>query len=73
MEIYRMTLRTLEEGIQTILYCALSTELDGVTGKYYRNCKEGTPLPTVHNRKWQTVMWNESKRIVKLTKDDPEI
>lgn len=73
MEIYKLSLRTLEEGIQTILYCALSTDLEGVTGRYYRNCKEGMPLWGVYKRDWQTTLWNESKKIVNLTESDPKI
>lgn len=28
------------EGCQTVLYCAIAKELDGVSGKFYGNCKE---------------------------------
>jgi hypothetical protein len=73
MEVYKMSLRTLEEGIQTILYCALSPDLEGVTGRYYRNCKEGKPVSGVYDEKWQSIMWEESKKMVKLTGNDPKI
>lgn len=73
MDFARQFLKTLEEGIQTTLYCALSPELEGVTGKYYRDCKEGTPHKGVHNREWQTVLWEKSKEIVKLSDNDPQI
>ncbi|KAK7507085.1 hypothetical protein BaRGS_00001936, partial [Batillaria attramentaria] len=33
-------LKTPVQGAQTTLYCALATELDGVTGKYFSDCKE---------------------------------
>lgn len=28
------------DGCQTVLYCAIATELDGVSGRFYSNCKE---------------------------------
>lgn len=73
MGLGRLFLKNLQEGIQTILYCSLSSDLEGVTGKYYRDCKEGTPLKGVHERNWQTVLWDESKVIVKLVDSDPKI
>jgi hypothetical protein len=66
-------MKNLEEGVQTTLYCALSPDLEGVTGKYYMECKEDSPSKTLLNRKWQTVLWEESSKIVKLTDEDPQI
>lgn len=73
MDFARLFLKNLQEGIQTVLYCAMSPDLEGVTGKYYRDCKEGTPKKTVYNRNWQSVMWDESVKMVKLGEDDPKI
>lgn len=33
-------LQTAEEGAQTSIYCAVSEDLEGVTGKYYVDCTE---------------------------------
>jgi hypothetical protein len=73
MDFGRLFLKNLQEGIQTVLYCTLSTDLNGVTGKYFRDCKEGKPHKGVHDRNWQTVLWNESVKMVKLTESDPQI
>lgn len=73
MDFSRNFLKTLQEGIQTLLYCSLSPDLEGVTGKYYRDCKEGKPHKGVYDRAWQTRLWEESVKIVKLTEDDPKI
>lgn len=73
MDFARLFLKTLQEGIQTILYCSLSSDLEGVSGKYFRDCKEGKPLKGVHDRDWQTKLWDESVKIVKLTENDPKI
>jgi len=33
-------LKTPEQGAQTIIYLATSEQVEGITGKYYANCKE---------------------------------
>lgn len=73
MDLSRLLLKNLQEGIQTVLYCALSPDLEGVSGKYFRDCKEGTPHKKALNVERQQVLWEKSAVIVKLTKDDPQI
>lgn len=63
----------MEEGIQTSLYVILSPSLDGVSGRYYRNCKEGTTREDALNVEWQQDFWNASNKMVKLTEKDPQI
>ena len=33
-------LKTLWQGAQTTIHCAVSEELEGVSGRYYRDCQE---------------------------------
>ena len=33
-------LKTAREGAQTTIYCAVSEELEGVSGKFFADCKE---------------------------------
>jgi hypothetical protein len=66
-------LKNLQEGIQTTLYLMMSPNLSGITGKYFRDCKEGTPRKDVHNIEWQNILWEESGKIVQLTEKDPQI
>lgn len=73
MFIVKQFLKTLNQGIQTILYVALSPDLDNVSGKFYRDCKESVPNPKVHNKLWWTALWEASKEMVKLTNEDPQI
>lgn len=73
MDFSRIFLKNLQEGIQTVLYCAMSPDLEGVSGKYYRDCKEGKPHKEAFDVNWQKVLWEKSEKIVKLTKDDPKI
>lgn len=71
--ICRLFMRTLYEGMQTTLHVALSTQLDGVTGQYFRNCRLGTTSKKARNVEFQRILWEESERIVKLTTSDPMI
>lgn len=66
-------LKTIYQGIQTILYCALSPNLDEISGKYFVDCKQGKPHTSVNNVKWQEKLWGKSLKTVKLTADDPKI
>ena len=43
---FQVFLKTPLEGAQTTIYCAVSEEMEGVTGKYLADCqitKTGTP------------------------------
>lgn len=73
MDFSRTFLMNLQEGIQTVLYCAMSADLEGVSGKYYRDCKESSPHKEAFDENWQKVLWEKSVEIVKLAKDDPQI
>ena len=35
----RLVLKTPQQGAQTTIYCAVSEEMEGVTGKYLVDCK----------------------------------
>lgn len=71
--LYRLTLKTAFEGIQTTLFCALSPSLDNVSGEYFRNCKPSKPHKDVYNIEWQKIMWEESVKMVRLSSNDPMI
>jgi NAD(P)-dependent dehydrogenase (short-subunit alcohol dehydrogenase family) len=65
--------KTVQEGCQTSLYLACSEELNGVTGKYFYDCKEQGLQPYVTNSQDHKKLWDESVKIVKLTDSDPKI
>jgi retinol dehydrogenase 14 len=73
MCIFKFFLKNVREGCQTSLYVTLAPELDGVTGRYFRSCRESRPNARVFNKEWKNLLWEESKKIVKLTKSDPQI
>ena len=39
----RYTFKTLAQGAATSVYVATSRRLNGVAGRYFENCQEGTP------------------------------
>lgn len=69
----RKFMKTIEQGIQTILYVALSRDVDGITGQYYRDCKQQKSERRTYRKKWQKILWEESKKIVKISQNDPQI
>jgi NAD(P)-dependent dehydrogenase (short-subunit alcohol dehydrogenase family) len=71
--ISKVFIKNLEEGTQTTLYAMMSDDLKGVTGKYFRDCQIGRPRVDVHNVPWQEAMWEASKKLCKLTEQDPKI
>lgn len=73
LAIFLFFLKNVREGCQTTLFVALSPDLEGVTGRYFRNCRESRPNARVFNKAWQVVLWEESKKIARLTKLDPQI
>jgi retinol dehydrogenase 14 len=73
LAIFLFFLKTTREGCQTTLFVTLAPELGGISGRYFRNCRESRPNARVFNKQWQIVFWEESKKIVKLTKHDPKI
>lgn len=66
----RLFMRTVEEGSQTTLYVALSTNLNNVSGKYFRNCREGTHSKEALDVEFQKFMWEKSRQIVRLAEND---
>lgn len=73
LAIFKFFLKTVHEGCQTTLFVTLSPDLEGVTGRYFRSCRESRPNARVFNKQWQMLLWDESRKITKLTKHDPHI
>lgn len=59
--------KTIHQGTQTTIYCAVSEELEGVSGRYYADCKE-TPLATraSKDRNMAEKLWDVSEKMVGL-------
>lgn len=71
--IARKFMKTIKQGTQTILHVALSKDVEGITGQYYRDCKPRYSDRRTYRKDWQNTLWEESKKIVKMTEHDPYI
>ncbi|XP_063238020.1 retinol dehydrogenase 14-like [Bacillus rossius redtenbacheri] len=65
--------KTPKEGAQTTIHLAVSEELEGVTGKYFMDCKEHQLSDAVKDPNKGKKFWEESELLVKLKEDDPHI
>jgi NAD(P)-dependent dehydrogenase (short-subunit alcohol dehydrogenase family) len=70
---FKFFLKSPMHGAKNVLYVTLSERLKGISGKYWKNCHEARPNARALNKQWQTSLWEESKKIVKLTRNDPQI
>ena len=64
---------TPKEGAQTTIYLATSDEVNGVTGKYFKDCAEFPLRPFITIPENCQKLWEESAKIVKLQPSDPKI
>lgn len=73
LSLIRLCFKTPEQGCQTSVFCAVSEELNGQSGKYYSDNREAKLLKRIVDEKRNLRLWEESKKIVGLTEDDPQI
>ncbi len=55
-----------EKGARTSIYLASSPEVEGVTGKYFVNCKEAKPSKESMNQEIAKRLWDISIQLVKF-------
>jgi NAD(P)-dependent dehydrogenase (short-subunit alcohol dehydrogenase family) len=55
--------RTPESGAATSIYLASSAAVDGVSGKYFSNCKEARSSPASHDEEAARRLWEISARM----------
>lgn len=65
--------KTPVQGAQTTIHLAVSEELEGVSGKYFMDCKEHTLNNAASDMEKAKKIWEESAKLVKLTDSDPKI
>lgn len=65
--------KTPEQGAQTSIHVAVDAQLDGVSGKYFMDCKEHALNATAQDMVRAAKLWEESAKMVKLTAADPKI
>jgi len=57
--------KTPESGAQTTIFCAVDEALEGVTGKYFADCKEVETAEVAKNMDDAARLWDESLKMVK--------
>ncbi len=58
--------RTPENAAQTSIYLASSPELENITGKYFKDCKEVKSHKLTYDKALQKTLWDMSIEFVKL-------
>jgi NAD(P)-dependent dehydrogenase (short-subunit alcohol dehydrogenase family) len=62
----RPLLKGPAEGARTSIHCAAHPSLDGVTGRYFKDCREVTPAPAARDEALGERLWEASARLVGL-------
>lgn len=62
----RAFLKGPKRGAKTSVYLATSPEVEGVTGKYFVNCKEAKSSALSHDRDAQQRLWDISARLTRI-------
>lgn len=57
---------TPEQGSETLVYLASSSEVANVTGQYFHKCRPATPTPAAQNDSDARRLWMESARLAGL-------
>ena len=58
--------KTSEQGAQTNIYCAVASDLQKVTGKYFADCKEKELMPHALSDEEAQRLWTVSEKMVQL-------
>lgn len=70
MKAGRLFLKTPEQGAQTTIYLASSPEVEGVSGKYYANCREKTSNKESYDLSVARRLWDISERMTGVDGQD---
>uniref|UniRef100_A0A182P388 Retinol dehydrogenase 14 n=1 Tax=Anopheles epiroticus TaxID=199890 RepID=A0A182P388_9DIPT len=70
MRVIKSFFKTTVEGAQTTLYLACSEEVQGVSGKYFMDCKEASLSASISDMARAAKLWDESAKMVKLTEKE---
>jgi retinol dehydrogenase 12 len=56
----------VERGAETPVYLASSPDLDGISGKYFSDCRERQPDAAAQDDNTAARLWKESERLIGL-------
>ena len=59
-------LQSPEKGAETSIYACTSPELDGVTGRYFKNCREKRPKSWALDDTASRRLWDVSEKLTDL-------
>jgi NAD(P)-dependent dehydrogenase (short-subunit alcohol dehydrogenase family) len=62
----RRQILTPEQGAETSVYLASSPDVEGVTGRYYHQCREASSSPASQDREAAKTLWRVSEELVGL-------
>jgi len=65
--------KTPEQGCQTTVFCSVSEELDGISGRYYEYNREAKLSQRLLDENVNATFWDASTQLVKLTDNDSKI
>ncbi|MBA3522019.1 MAG: SDR family oxidoreductase [Gemmatimonadales bacterium] len=60
-----------ERGAETIIYLASSLEVNGITGKYFKNRRQARPSAEASDDSMARRLWEVSERLTSLTRTKP--
>lgn len=69
----RHSFKNSQEGAQTAIMCTVDSSLEGVSGKYFSDCRETALWSFVRNEMNNKKFWDESMRIARVKSSDPAI
>ncbi|XP_071801425.1 retinol dehydrogenase 13-like [Asterias amurensis] len=70
--IFWLCVKTPKQGAQTSVHCAVDSELENVSGKYFSDCAEKACGPKGLDDAVAKRLWEESARLVGLDQNDKE-
>jgi len=69
LPLIHMSSLTPEQGAKTSIYLASSPEVEGITGKYFINCKQVPSSSASHDREAALRLWEESLKLTGLKEE----
>lgn len=63
-------MKNCEDGAQTTLFCATAEEMEGVTGKYYKDCQETTIPEQAQDKELQKKLYEATLKWIQTDKKD---
>uniref|UniRef100_A0A8C5U2L9 Uncharacterized protein n=1 Tax=Malurus cyaneus samueli TaxID=2593467 RepID=A0A8C5U2L9_9PASS len=69
--LFRPFMKSAEQGAASTIFCAVSEEAEGISGKYFdSNCRLSLPSAAARDTALARKLWEASERLAGLTKQD---